>query len=233
MSNNKNLIEVFYSYSHKDEKMREKLETHLKSLAKQKLIADWHDRKILASNEWRNEIDKHLESAHLILLLISPDFLASDYCYHIEMKKALKRNEMKEAKVVPIILRHCNWRNTDFAELQVLPKDGLPVTMWKPRDSAYLNIVEGLEKLIHEFLKTSEEGMSKDWINSILLRKKVVRYVQEFLVKNNYLQDKVDGIPGERTKKAIRKFQTKVGLKCDGLIGPEVLNKIQELSKDV
>jgi internalin A len=81
-------LSVFISYAHEDEPLRQQLETHLSLLRRQGLIANWHDRQILPGTEWEKEIDAHLESAQLVLLLISPDFLASDYCYEIEMKRA-------------------------------------------------------------------------------------------------------------------------------------------------
>src|SRR4029450_9084620 len=98
-------IDVFYSYSHKDEVLRERLETHLKLLKRQGIVQDWHDRRISAGSEWEGQINQYLESAHIILLLISADFLASDYCYDKEMQRALARHEAGEARVIPIMLR--------------------------------------------------------------------------------------------------------------------------------
>ena len=98
-------LEVFYSYSHKDEALRDELEKHLALLKRQGLITNWHDRRIGAGDEWRDQIDAHARSAQIILLLISADFLASDYCYDVEMKLALERHAAHEAVVIPIILR--------------------------------------------------------------------------------------------------------------------------------
>jgi peptidoglycan hydrolase-like protein with peptidoglycan-binding domain len=224
------LIEVFYSYSHKDESLRCKLETHLKILRKQGLISEWHDRQIKPSDDWKHEIDSHLNNAHLILLLVSSDFLASDYCSDVEVARALERHQAGEAKVIPIILRPCKWQNAQFSSLQALPKDAKPVSQWKNRDLAFLNIVEGIEKATVELLENAK-GLSSDWINSILLRKNVVRYVQRFLVEHKYLGDGIDGIPGTNTKRAVRKFQIDYGLKSDGLIGPLTLDKIEEVEK--
>src|SRR5438132_1232015 len=94
-------IEIFYSYSPKDEALRNMLETQLKLLERQGHITGWYDRKIVPGKEWANEIDTHLNSAHIILLLVSPDYIASDYCYGIEMKQALRRHEAGEARVIP------------------------------------------------------------------------------------------------------------------------------------
>jgi len=86
-------VEVFFPYSHKDEKLRDKLANHLKIFERQGLISGWHDRQITAGSEWSGKIDEHLNTAHVILLLVSDDFLASDYCYDIEMKRALERHD--------------------------------------------------------------------------------------------------------------------------------------------
>src|SRR5688572_2831891 len=94
-------IKVFYSYSHKDEQFRQELEAHLSALKRINIISEWHDRKITAGEEWSNAIDQNLETAQIILLLISADFLNSDYCYEIEMKRAMEKHETKEAIVIP------------------------------------------------------------------------------------------------------------------------------------
>src|SRR5579864_9832732 len=90
-------LSIFISYAHEDELLRQQLEAHLSLLRRQGLIADWHDRQILAGDEWTRDIDQHLETASIILLLISPDFLASDYCYDTEMKRMLERHQRGQA----------------------------------------------------------------------------------------------------------------------------------------
>ena len=98
-------VELFYSYSHRDERLRDRVDTHLAVLKREGLISSWHDRKIGAGVEWKDQIDAHLDRARVILLLVSPDFLASDYCYDREMKRALERHEAGLARVIPVILR--------------------------------------------------------------------------------------------------------------------------------
>lgn len=120
-------IEVFISYSHKDELLRDELERHSSILKRQKIISTWHDRKIGAGDDWKGQIDDHLDSAQIILLLISADFLASDYCYDIEMNRAIERHEFGEARVIPIILRPVDWKGAPFGKLQALPKNAEPV----------------------------------------------------------------------------------------------------------
>lgn len=141
-------VRVFYSYSHNDEVLRNELETHLKLLQRQLLIEPWHDRKIEAGDEWKRKIDENLEEADIILLLISPDFISSDYCWEMEMKRALERHESGEARVVPIIIRDVNWRIAPFAKLQALPKDGKAVTTWANKDTAWRNVSDGIERIV-------------------------------------------------------------------------------------
>ena len=143
-------IEVFYSYSHKDEDLREQLEAHLSTVRRLGLIKSWHDRKIPPGQEWASEIDTHLKTAHLILLLISADFLASDYCSITEMQQALQRHETKEATVIPIILREVDWRASPFGKLQALPKNARPVTSWPNRDEAFADVARGVREAIEE-----------------------------------------------------------------------------------
>jgi TIR domain len=141
-------VEIFYSYSHKDEKLRDQLEVHLKLLQRQGLIVSWHDRRIGPSNEWEGEISSHLDSAQLILLLISPDFINSDYIYDIELKRAMERHETREARVIPIILRPCDWRNAPFSKLQSLPRDAKPVVKWGTRDEAFSQIASEIRNIV-------------------------------------------------------------------------------------
>lgn len=84
---------LFFSYSHKDEDLRDELEVHLSGLKRQGLVDVWHDRRIDAGENWSQKIGEHLEQAELILLLVSPDFIASEYCYGVELERALERHE--------------------------------------------------------------------------------------------------------------------------------------------
>ncbi|MCP3960256.1 MAG: TIR domain-containing protein [bacterium] len=143
-------LDVFFSYSHRDEELRDALATHLALLKREGEIRPWHDRGIGGGREWEGEIDEHLESADLILLLISPNFIASDYCFDREMTRALERHEAGEARVVPVILRPTDWQTAPFARLQALPRDGRPVTQWPNRDEALLDVVRGLRSVIRE-----------------------------------------------------------------------------------
>lgn len=139
---------LFYCYSHKDEAFRDELETHLKLLQRQGVIETWHDRRIHAGEEWKDKIDDNLNRADIILLLISADFMASDYCFDIEMKRAMERHEAGEATVIPVIVRDLNWHRAPFGKLQALPKDGEAVELWKSRDTAWRNVSEGIERVI-------------------------------------------------------------------------------------
>jgi len=143
-------IEVFYSYAHEDELLRQQLEAHLSLLRRQGLITDWHDRQIAPGTDWAGLIDAHLMTAQVILLLISPDFLASDYCYGVEMQRAFERHRRGETRVIPIILRDCDWRQTPLNELQCLPRDGKPVTLWKDPDEVFQTITQGLRRVIEQ-----------------------------------------------------------------------------------
>jgi hypothetical protein len=133
-------VRVFYSYSHRDERFRVELEKSLTMLKRAGAIDDWSDRRIEAGNNIDAEIDRHLEQAQVILLLVSRDFLNSDYCYGKEMARALELNEAGVAKVIPIILRPCEWQHAPIEKLKAIPKDGKPVVEWRPQDRAWLDV---------------------------------------------------------------------------------------------
>ncbi|MGJ8694196.1 MAG: toll/interleukin-1 receptor domain-containing protein [Thalassotalea sp.] len=142
---------VFISYSHKDEAFREELEEHLTMLGRKSIISVWHDRKITTGEEWKKKIDNNLEAADIIILLVSSSFLASDYCYDIEMKRALQKESEGSATIVSIILRNCDWADCEFSKFQAVPKDAVPITLWADRDTAWLDAVRGLKDHISKF----------------------------------------------------------------------------------
>jgi formylglycine-generating enzyme required for sulfatase activity len=141
-------ISLFYSYSHKDEDLRLRLVAHLAPLRRGGLIAEWHDRKLEPGDAWKSEIDRHLTSADIVLLLVSADFIASDYCWGEEMTKALARHDRGEARVIPVILRHCRWRSTPLARLQAVPKDAKPIKSWPDEDEAFDDVVAAIERAV-------------------------------------------------------------------------------------
>src|SRR5260370_29721089 len=145
-------ISVFVSYAHEDDALRQKLHKHLSELTQEDFIVIWYDREIPPGADWQHEIDVHLNEAHIILLLVSSDFLASQYCHGIEVKRALERNDAGEARVIPIILRHVLWKRTPIGKLQTLPRDGKPVKSWQDEDEALLNVAEGIERAVSELL---------------------------------------------------------------------------------
>ena len=159
LSASQQAVEVFFSYAHKDEDLRDELAKHLRLLERQRIIAGWHDRRIPAGGEWAGEIDTHLQTARIILLLVSADFLASDYCYDIEVQQAMARHEAGDARVIPIILRAVDWQGARFGELQALPKDGKPVTVWDNCDEAFTDIAKGVRAAIAE--RKSKRGETK------------------------------------------------------------------------
>jgi hypothetical protein len=151
-----NQITVFYSYAHADERLRKQLETHLGLLRQQGIIATWHDRQIVAGTDWAQELDTHLSTAAVILLLISPDFLASDYCYGVELRKALERDAAGEARVIPILLRPvADWDTAPFARLAVLPTNRKPITRWRHRDEAWTDVAGGIRRAIEHLQATA------------------------------------------------------------------------------
>jgi 5'-methylthioadenosine/S-adenosylhomocysteine nucleosidase len=157
ISERKCRVRLFCSYSHRDEDLRKELEPHLKLLQRQGLIDVWFDRDIEANEDWRQQVDHNLEKADIILLLISADFIASDYCYEKEMRRALERHERGDARLIPVILRDVNLKGAPFANLQYLPKDGRPVTLWENRDTAWRSISEGIEKIAKQIQGTEDE----------------------------------------------------------------------------
>jgi RNA polymerase sigma factor (sigma-70 family) len=144
------VVEIFVSYSHADEKYRHALQKHLVGLQRQGVIQGWHDRVIPAGSEWAGEIDTHLDSASVILLLVSPDYLASNYCYEIEMRRALERHDAGEVCLVPILLRPVDLDGQPFSKFQILPRDAKPISTWRNRDEAFADVARGIRAAVDE-----------------------------------------------------------------------------------
>ena len=144
------MVNLFFSYSHKDEALRDELDKHLSILKRQGIINVWHDRRINAGAAIDTEISNNLKSANIILLLISSDFLASDYCYDKEMQHAMKMHENKEAVVIPVILRPCDWHSAPFGKLRAVPIDGKAVTKFASYDEAFLDITTAIKAVIQK-----------------------------------------------------------------------------------
>lgn len=137
---------VFFSYSHADEKLRDQLDKQLSLLKRQGIIETWHDRRIGVGQEFAGSIDAQLEACDIILLLVSPDFLDSDYCYDIEMRRAMERHEEESAIVIPVILRACMWHGAPFGKLLATPRDGRPVTQMPDIDAAFLEVAQSIKE---------------------------------------------------------------------------------------
>jgi hypothetical protein len=139
---------AFISYSHRDEAFRQELETHLAPLRRQGLLDQWHDRKMTAGDALDDTISAHLEQADLFLMLISADFVASDYCYAKEMTRALERHEARQARAISIICRPCDFHGLPFAKFVLLPTDAKAVSSWQDRDAAWVDVVRGIRNTL-------------------------------------------------------------------------------------
>src|SRR3569832_560431 len=145
---------VFISYSLKDETHKDALDEHLAMLKRSKVIAAWHDRKISPGQDWSKEISEHLEDSELILFLISPSFLSSDYCFNVEMSRAIAMHDTGKAQLIPIVVRPCDWALSGLSKFQAVPKDAKPITTWTNTDEAWLDAVHGIKSHLESFKPT-------------------------------------------------------------------------------
>ena len=141
-------LRLFISYSHEDEKMKNELDKHLVMLKRSGKVEVWNDRKLVAGQEWDNEIKREMKAADIILLLISADFNNSEYIWKEELAHAMQRHEQGTARVVPVILRKCEWNEMPYAKLQALPRGARPVSDFPDKDDAFTDIASGIRLLI-------------------------------------------------------------------------------------
>jgi hypothetical protein len=170
------MAKAFISYSHRDEKALERLHIHLATLRREKKITAWYDREILAGDDIDDEISVNLSDSDLFLALVSPDFLASNYCYEREMAKALERHAEGSLRVVPIILEPCDWKTTPLGKLKALPKDGKAISTWTNENVAYLDVVTELRRISSE-APESDQGQAKpSEVVPVLVKRETRRY---------------------------------------------------------
>jgi TIR domain/SIR2-like domain len=160
-------LSVFISYSHADDELRQALERSLASLKLERLIRPWDDRQIVSGTDWEQQLDSRLETADIVLLLVSNDFLSSPYCIGREATRAVERHLQGTTRVVPILLRPSDWRRAPIGSgttqkplglFQALPRDSRFVTSetWKDRDAAFLQIAEGVREVVLDIVSRRE-----------------------------------------------------------------------------
>lgn len=142
--------EIFISYAHEDEDLMNLVREQLVVFDRQGLIRKWWDRKLTAGRELDPEIRQKLAWSDIVILIVSASFLASDYCYDVEMKQALDQHASGRSVVVPVIARPCSWTVTPLGKLLALPTDGLPLTQWNNRDQAALVVAQGIMRIVAE-----------------------------------------------------------------------------------
>lgn len=140
--------EAFISYAHVDDRARERLHKHLAMLQRADLLSVWSDHDILAGDRFADRIDDALERAGLFIALLSPDYLASTYCYEKEFQRAIALNAAGRLRIVGIVIEPCDWKRSPFKDLVVLPKDGKAVSEWTNQNAAFLNVVNALERVL-------------------------------------------------------------------------------------
>ena len=145
-------LNIFLSYAHEDEAMKIQLDKNLVMLRKNEKIDVWQDRAIKAGDVWNEEIKNALAVADIILLLISVDFNNSKYIWENELNIALQRHELKQARVIPVILRTCEWSEMPYSKLQALPTGAKPISSFDDADVAYTDVAKGIRMVVDHML---------------------------------------------------------------------------------
>lgn len=153
---------LFVSYSRKDKKYLEKFKVQIASLKRKNIIEDWNDQEIIGGDVWEDILKHQLETADIIVFLVSPDFIASDYIYDIEVKKAIERHRKGEVIIVPIIIRPCDFNSLEISKFQALPKNAQPISKWVDDDEAWLDVLLGIKKIIERFQKKAPNTNKND-----------------------------------------------------------------------
>ncbi len=210
IQNSKKPITLFYSYAHKDKQLRDKLATHLRLLQRQGYIADWSDQDIKPGQEWKKEVSKKLQTADIILLLVSPSFIATNYCEASEVDIALQRHDVGEAWVIPVLLRSVDWETSSIGKLQALPYNLKPIANWNDRDSACTEISKNIRSLVMDLQNTRNKSNGESEEDELLPSAQTINR------------------PQRKKRRDLYKTIAKVG---DYTIGQKIQHKIRLLRK--
>jgi len=206
------MANIFFSYSHKDEELRNEIEVHLAMLKREGLIESWHDRRIMAGEDINSTISSALESADIVLLLVSAHFLASNYCFDIEMSRALEMHKDGKVKVVPIILHPCDWQNSPFGNLRATPQDGKPVSMFANRDEALALITKDIRETVVTLNKLKQSLPAPQKIVPTLKNSKPTKQIESrssnLRVRRSFSDEEVDRFQDETFEYMARYFET-------------------------
>jgi len=145
-------VRIFVSYSHVDTATRDKLETHLAAL-KRDSVSTWYDGDLQAGDTLDTNIARALRRSHLFVALLSPEYIASHYCWKLEYLRAMNRRARGTLRVVAVVVRPCDWKATTAAGFKLLPTDGKPVSRWRSQDQALLDVTQGLRKVVQTIRK--------------------------------------------------------------------------------
>ena len=175
MSNN-----AFISYAHADEKHLERLHKHLAMLRRDGRLQAWSDHAIIPGDHVGQTISAALDQSSLFIALVSPDYLNSNYCYEKEFQRALQLQAEGRLRVAAVILEPCDWLNSPFSEILVLPKDGKPVSEWTNENTAYLNAVEGIRRALAASPSPGPEAAAEAGGTTVSGTARRVRVKQQF-----------------------------------------------------
>jgi len=229
------LLNIFFAYSREDSALRERLDKHLSGLKRRNYINTWFDGQIEAGAEWEKEIDFALSKADIILLLISADFIASDYCFDVEMKKAISRHEKGDAVIIPIILHPCDWSDLPFSKIQGLPQNGQAITSenWKSPEFALSEIAKSIKDTVENLRQTKNKHLRA--INEVLNEKDyelriTLEQVEELKLEEEILQESIEKLNKENKKIQKEIVDVKSELSDLNLLKQENQNDFQKLN---
>ena len=207
-------MKAFLSYSHRDERALDRLRVHLAQLKREGRLSDWYDREIPAGGVIDSEIDHRLSESELFIALVSPDFIASDYCHDVEMATALQRHKEGTLHFVPVILSQCDWRSTPMGKLKALPRDGLPIEEWHNQESAYFDVAQELRALVTQGSEFEQQAPSDSHESAIAVKSSRYRVKKSFddVDKANY-RDAAYKIMNEYFQSAIKELGEIEGVK--------------------
>lgn len=150
-------LNIFICYSRQNKDTIKEIRKQLSNLEGSYPLRIWYDNEIAPGEKWDNTIRQRLEISDIFILLICADFLVSQYIIEVELEEAMKKHAERSATIIPIITKPCNWKvNKELSSLQALPENGRAITLHEDRDSAYLEVIEGVERTIKKIYQQAK-----------------------------------------------------------------------------
>ncbi len=141
-------VKLFVSYAEKDRQFSEDFNTHLAVLRRAGQLDNWTNNHIMPGANWDDEIKQQLQESDIVVLLVSADFIASDYINDVIVHNSIEQHKKGEIIIIPVIVRPCDFQSLPISKFQALPRNAKPISRWEDQDEAWAEVIDQVRKVV-------------------------------------------------------------------------------------